>query len=143
VEHNRCRICGSEGWKVLPITLGNHLKEEYWGLIDSDFHFCPSPECDVVYFNNVSGVYFRKSELRRRVGIKEKDEPKPVCYCNRVTERDLLAALRESGSFEKALEITGAGKGGWCIITNPSGRCCEWHLRNYGEVGKRGKEVKS
>jgi hypothetical protein len=129
-----CKECGSGGMKVLPLTLGVHVKEIYWERIDDDFYFCPSESCNVVYFNNKSDVYLRKSDVKTKVGIKEKKEPKPLCYCNRVTERDLLKAMKKFGSFEKALDETKAGKGKWCVVTNPSGRCCEWYLRNYGKI---------
>ncbi|MET1123745.1 MAG: hypothetical protein ABWW66_00585 [Archaeoglobaceae archaeon] len=125
-----CKFCGSRGLKVLPLTLGAHLKEEHWDEIDENFYFCPSPDCEIVYFNNLRDVYFTKSDVRTRVGIKEKEEPKPLCYCNRVTERKLLEAVEKFG-LEKAIEITRVGKGRWCVVTNPSGRCCEWYLRDY------------
>ena len=134
-----CRECGSRGMKVLPLTLGVHVKEIYWDKIDDNFYFCPSESCDVVYFNNKSGVYFRKLDVKTRVGIKEREEPKPICYCNRVTEKSLLEAMEKFG-FDKALEKTKAGRGKWCVVTNPSGRCCEWYLRRYGKMKKEGGE---
>jgi copper chaperone CopZ/bacterioferritin-associated ferredoxin len=128
-----CRHCGSEGMKVVPLTLGVHVKEEHWSKIDENFYFCPSRECDVVYFNNISGVYLTKAEVKTRVGIKEDSEPRPLCYCNRVTDEMLRKAILEEGccsSIEEVQEVTGAGKGKWCITTNPSGRCCEWYLKD-------------
>ena len=51
--------------KVLPLTLGVHVKEIYWGRMDNNFYFYPSESCDV--------AYFRKSDIKTRMGIKEKD----------------------------------------------------------------------
>jgi len=124
----QCPECKNKGWKVLPLTVGAHVKEELWDKVNGEFFFCPSPDCDVIYYGT---HVFRLGELKTRVGLKVKDEPKPVCYCNRVTERALIETAEKFGK-EKALEITEAGKGGWCIVTNPSGRCCEWYLKKLG-----------
>jgi copper chaperone CopZ/bacterioferritin-associated ferredoxin len=130
---NICGRCGGEGMKVLPLTLGAHLAAEHWSKIDGSFYFCPTRGCEVVYFSNRSGVYFTKAEVKTRVGIKEEAEPKPLCYCNRVTEEMLRRAILEEGccsSMEEVQRHTGAGKGRWCVVTNPSGRCCEWYLKD-------------
>ncbi len=124
----RCPACGNEGWRVLPLTVGAHVKEELWSKVRGELYFCLSPHCDVVYYGS---EVFRLGDLKTRVGLKVKEEPKPVCYCNRVTERALMDAAKSFGK-EKALEITRAGKGRWCVVTNPSGRCCEWHLKRLG-----------
>ncbi len=130
---NICKHCGEEGMKVVPLTLGAHLRAEDWNRIDNSFYFCPSRECEVVYFSNSSGVYFTKREVKIRVGIKEKEEPKPLCYCNRVTEEMLRRAILEErccSSVEEVQSKTRAGRGRWCVVTNPSGRCCEWYLKD-------------
>ncbi len=128
-----CKRCGGEGMKVTPLTLGAHLGVEEWNKIDNSFYFCPSRECEVVYFSNRSGVYFTKREVKTRVGIKEREEPKPLCYCNRVTEEMLRRAVLEEkccSSVEEVQSRTRAGRGRWCVVTNPSGRCCEWYLKD-------------
>jgi len=136
----RCPECSTEGWRVLPLTVGAHVKEGLWSKIKGDFYFCSLESCEVVYFNEQT--VFRKGELKTRVGVKEREEPKPVCYCNRVTEKMLLEAAENFGK-EKAVEITGAGKGKWCVVTNPSGRCCHWHLERLGfPVGCEKKAAK-
>lgn len=128
-----CKRCETEGMKVVPLTLGVHVKEEYWDKIDEDFYFCPSQECDVVYFNNVKDVYLTEAEVKTRVGIKEDSGPKPLCYCNRVTDEMLRKAIIKEkccSTLEGVQEVTNAGKGRWCLTTNPSGRCCEWYLKD-------------
>lgn len=146
MSEDTCRNCGTKGFKVLPLTLGVHLGVDHWDKIDENFYFCPSPECEVVYFNNISGVYFKKSEIKTRVGIKEREEPKPLCYCNRVTEQMIKEAAERGYSAEEIIDSTGAGRGKWCIVTNPSGRCCEWYLKDiisrYAEGGKTSKKRK-
>ncbi len=128
-----CISCGIRGMKVLPLTIGVHLREENWDKIDDSFYFCPSPTCDVVYFSTRTGIYFRTSDLRTRVGIKETSPPSPLCYCSRVTREMLVHLIIEQRcctTLEEVQELTGAGKGRWCLTTNPSGRCCEWYLKD-------------
>ena len=38
------------------------------------------PECDVVYFGQDNSI-IEKSALRTVVGIKEKSDTFPICYC--------------------------------------------------------------
>ena len=128
-----CKRCGSTGMKVLPLTMGVHVKEEHWDRIDGGFYFCPSGECDVVYFNNTTGVYLTRAEVKTRIGIKESSPPRPLCYCNRVTEEMLRQVILEEkccSTLEEVQQVTKAGKGKWCLTTNPSGRCCEWYLKD-------------
>ncbi|MBE8540357.1 (2Fe-2S)-binding protein [Geoglobus acetivorans] len=117
-------ICGTKGWKVKKITLGNHLNPEYWHLLNEDFHFCPNPDCDVVYFSQK--VSFTVKEVKTKVFFKEKGSPKPLCYCKQVTEEDVIEAINKGArSVEEVEKMTGIGNGGHCLITNPSGRCCK------------------
>jgi len=116
-------ICGTEGWKVKKITVGNHLNPEYWHLLDESFYFCPNSDCEVVYFNE--NVTFTVKEVKTKVFFKEKGSPKPLCYCKQVTEEDVVQAIKDGArSVEDVERITGVGNGGYCIVTNPSGRCC-------------------
>ncbi len=116
-------ICGTEGWKVKKITVGNHLNPEYWHLLDESFYFCPNSDCEVVYFNG--NVTFTVREVKTKVFLKEKGSPKPLCYCKQVTEEDVVEAIRKGAkSVKEVEEMTEIGNGGHCMITNPSGRCC-------------------
>ena len=116
-------ICGIEGWKVGKITVGNHVNPEYWHLLSDDFYFCPNPECDVVYFDGKN--VFTTKEVKTKVFLKEKGSPKPLCYCKQVTEEDVIEAIKRGAeSVHDVEKLTGIGSGGYCIVTNPSGRCC-------------------
>jgi len=141
-------VCGTEGWKVKKITVGSHVNPEYWHLLSDDFHFCPNPECDVVYFDGK--VRFTVKEVKTKVFFKEKGSPKPLCYCKQVTEEDVIEAIKMGArSVEQVEEMTGIGNGGHCLVTNPSGRCCrpfyvkfiEGLLKEAGErAGEKGEE---
>lgn len=137
-QDNTCGCCGAEGSPVRPLTMHNMVKDELQSLIAEGFHFCSTPECKVVYFNNPSRRYFLKTDLKVRVGIKETEHPVTVCYCLGVSEADILREIAEKGccgTLEDIKRYTGARTGRECHLKNPSGRCCEEHVRQVIEKG--------
>ncbi|WMJ77149.1 MULTISPECIES: (2Fe-2S)-binding protein [unclassified Sedimentibacter] len=48
-----------------------------------------------------------------------------VCYCNHVTEQDIIVAI-ENGALtvKDVIEATGAMKNSNCAVNNPKGVCC-------------------
>jgi hypothetical protein len=88
------------------------------------YRFCRTRDCDVVYFADV--VIFRKPDLKVRIGIKETDDPIPLCYCFGYTREDVRRQIRERGSTDIPHLITAEVKGGFCAceVKNPAGSCC-------------------
>lgn len=128
-----CRECGHKGQSVLRNTLEYILKDERRKeLQDADYLFCTTATCEVVYFSNETQQYFRKGDVRVRVGIKETEDPVPVCYCFGYTQDRIFREIRESGASTALTYITEKVKAGQCRCEteNPSGRCC------LGEVNK-------
>ncbi len=78
-----CKECSNTGKPVMEITLKNMVKEPALEAIENPegFHFCETPTCEVIYFNNERQVYLHKQDVKARVGIKETENPVPVCYC--------------------------------------------------------------
>ncbi|MFN7105588.1 MAG: cation transporter [Pyrobaculum sp.] len=118
----RCPTCGVMGFLVLKATVVNHVREELWPKLSSRNWFCPNPTCQVVYFGD---LVITKELVKTRVFHKESSPDRPLCYCAGVTEAD---ARRHLATCCKTLEDlkkhTGLGTGRWCVVTNPSGRCC-------------------
>ncbi|MFQ5640385.1 MAG: hypothetical protein ACE5IR_20590 [bacterium] len=132
-----CNVCGHKGKPVLKMTPEHLLFEQQASqLSDVQYHFCMTQDCDVVYFSNASGQYFRKQDVRVRVGSKESDDPIPVCYCFNFTQAKIFDEIRTTGHSTAAAEITQKVKAGkcQCEIKNPSGRCC------LGEVNRTVKQ---
>jgi len=132
-----CPVTATAGHKVRQVTLGNHIRPEYWRRAWQDgFYFCSEPTCRLVYYNNVARVYFTQEEIRTRVGIKSGSPPTPVCYCMNVTEEDIIEEIqvkRCCDSLEDIKEYTRARTGKLCHITNPAGRCCGRHVTSVVE----------
>jgi hypothetical protein len=112
---------------VRRATLEHLLRpEKREEIIDDPYYFCETPECSIVYFSEVPLRYFGTEDLTVRVGLKETEEPIPVCYCFSFTERDIIEDVEQHWEGRIFKEITANVKAGLCAceIKNPSGRCC-------------------
>jgi len=48
-----------------------------------------------------------------------------VCYCNHVTEQDIINAIKDGAkSVKEVIEMTGAMQNSNCEVNNPKGECC-------------------
>src|SRR5579859_3897863 len=76
-----CARCGGIGRPVSTLTIEHMVKPQFLASASKPgFRFCASPECDVVYFHP-DGQQLCKADLQLRVGLKETEEPAPLCYC--------------------------------------------------------------
>lgn len=136
-----CKECGKEGKPVKEITLKSLVKKPRLQSIKvlDGFYFCETPDCEVVYFNNEQGSYLNKADVKVRVGIKETDDPIPVCYCFGWTRKKILNQFKQQGFSTAVQEISDKIKAGGCAceVNNPTGKCC------LGEVSKLVKSASS
>lgn len=132
-----CTSCGKRGNKVERRTLEHLIKSDSLkDIAESQHYFCKTPTCEVVYFDG-KGSVFPKAALTVRVGLKETEDPVPVCYCfgfTRKMMRDEIARQGETTIPETIKKEIQAGNCA-CDVKNPSGRCC------LGEVIQLAKEI--
>ncbi|MDR3565300.1 MAG: (2Fe-2S)-binding protein [Negativicutes bacterium] len=118
----QCPDCGSPGQAVPRETVrrlvGADIPET------ENFGVCLTSSCDVVYFS--LDRTFRQAEVRVPIAWKDGASPKYVCYCNRVTEDEIIRAVTEHGAktVAEVAKATGAMKNGNCLVNNPKGTCC-------------------
>jgi hypothetical protein len=95
-------------------------------LADHSYYFCAMPTCPIVYFSNEADSYFHKGDVKVRVGLKETEDPVPICYCFGFTEKMAHDEIRERGYSTIPDTIRAETKAGNCAceIRNPSGHCC-------------------
>jgi hypothetical protein len=128
-----CGACAIKGRKVENITVEHILKLGYKEQItDTQYYFCKTPSCDVVYFSNETQQYFIKEDLRVRVWLKEMEDTIPICYCfdhSAASVRDEIARTGRSTVVPSITAEIDAGNCS-CEVKNPSGHCC------LGEVSK-------
>ncbi|MFW9779853.1 MAG: hypothetical protein ACFFE8_13440 [Candidatus Heimdallarchaeota archaeon] len=137
-----CPLSGTKGIRLRRITMTNHVHPIYWShLTEKGFYFCKERDCPIVYFNNVTKVYFSQQELRVAVMHKMaiRSEGRPMCYCTGVLEEQILYELlitKCCDSLQDIQDFTGANQGKDCKITNPSGRCCGSWIKEVIEWAK-------
>lgn len=78
---SRGPICPLTGQATLPVDRATILGHVAVPVVpETDFGFCDRPSCAVVYVGH-NGTLISKDELRSRIGLKERIEPIPICYC--------------------------------------------------------------
>lgn len=132
-DATRCPESGTIGSKVELITVKALLRSGGLRRLDGrDYRYCPAPDCDVVYFDCASGSRLRKNDLVVRVGRKELEDPRPVCYCFDFTLTDLHNDLSTRGKTDIPERITEEIRAGHCAceVKNPEGSCCLGNVRD-------------
>ncbi len=122
-----CPECGSRSKRVDVLTVKSVVRQLAFGMAPAQYYFCEAPACDVVYFpSNTQAPTFHRGDLLVRVGLKEKHDPIPVCYCFGVSRRDIEDEVQRSGKSTMAERIKAEVKAGNCAceVKNPSGKCC-------------------
>lgn len=131
-----CLTCKGKGQSVTLRTMLLMLKPEFFDKVgESQYRFCASPDCPVVYFSQER--FFTRGDLRIRVGVKEKDGLISLCYCFGFNEQDLQAEIKTKGHTTIPQRISALTKERMCACEerNPSGACC------LGEVAKAVKRL--
>ncbi len=90
------------------------------------YRYCDAPGCDAVYFAEDGSHVFTKADLKVRVGAKESDPPRPICYCFNHTYEEIAEQIRRTGASGVPAEIRSRleTEGCDCVHTNPQGSCC-------------------
>ena len=133
-----CTRCGAASRPVKRRTVLLMLRPE---LLDrageGEYRFCTGPDCRVVYFTEGEGPCFTTDALRVRVGLKEKDDPVPLCYCFGFDEHHAREEIARTGRCSIPGSITALIRQGMCACPerNPSGACC------LGEVNRAVKRL--
>ena len=80
----------------------------------------------MVYFHPDGEQQLKKGDVRVRVGLKESEDPMPICYCFGFTEAMAREEIRATGKCTIPRRIAAEIKAGNCAceIRNPQGSCC-------------------
>ncbi len=100
--------------------------EQAEALTPQPYFFCDAPDCDTVYVSSLGDHLVTKDMLKVRVGIKETEDPIPLCYCFGYDRERVREDIRLKGDTDIQRVITERVRAGecWCEETNPSGGCC-------------------
>lgn len=138
VDHNRlplpdsvCPRCGEKGKPVQGQTVKAILSVSLRTFQDTEYRFCKTQDCPVVYFSVDDGEPFTVNQLRERVYQKEPENDEVhVCYCFRHTVGDIRNSSKESQTIIVE-DITAGINVGQCAcdLRNPQGSCCLGNVR--------------
>ncbi len=122
-----CPSCGAIGRVVGDKTIQSILEPaQALSLLAVGRRFCGTPSCATVYYGD-DGRAVTKDEIPIRVGLKEREDPIPLCYCFGFSVADVRREIAETGRCTISARIA-------CAIKNPSGACC------LGEVNRAVEE---
>jgi len=134
-----CPQCKMQGRPVERLTLKSLLRPDALARleVESDYQFCETPACSIVYFAAQSASVYTKDDLAVRVGRKETEDPIPLCYCFGHTKASVREEIQRTGHSTAPASIAAHIKVGrcGCDVNNPSGTCC------LGEVNMVIKEL--
>jgi hypothetical protein len=136
VGGSACPSCGIGGRVVADETIEAILEPaQALSLLAVGRRFCGTPSCEIVYYGD-DGRAVTKSEVPIRVGLKEREDPIPLCYCFGFSVADVRREIAKTGRCTIPAHITAEVRAGRCSceITNPSGTCC------LGEVNRAVKQ---
>ncbi|OGG54805.1 MAG: hypothetical protein A3F84_21850 [Candidatus Handelsmanbacteria bacterium RIFCSPLOWO2_12_FULL_64_10] len=110
-------------------------------LTPQPYYFCDALDCDTVYVSALGDHVITKDMLTVRVGIKETEDPIPLCYCFGYERKDVFDDIRLKGDTDIQKVITQRVRAGECRCeeTNPSGGCC---LGNISRAIKQARAMK-
>ena len=135
-----CPECNKKGKKVQRMTM-EHLVQpsQVSEIAPGQYFFCENSTCEAVYFSSPGKRIFHKQDLTVRVGLKETEEPIPICYCFGYTRKMAWDEIARTGRMNIPETIRAEIQAGNCAceIKNPSGACC---LGNVHQIVKEGKE---
>lgn len=119
----RCPQCGQKGTSVSTLTVKS-LVREHARVAPDDYFFCRTPHCEVIYFSRRD--LFQKRDVKVRVGLKETEDPIPLCYCFEYSQARIRSDVESNGSTDILEKIKAEVRAGYCAceVKNPSGECC-------------------
>ena len=135
-----CPECSEKGKKVQRTTMEHLVQPSLVSEIATgQYFFCESSTCKAVYFSSPGERIFHKQDLTVRVGLKETEDPVPICYCFGYSRKMAWDEIAETGKTEIPNKIKAEIQAGNCAceVKNPSGRCCLGNVTRAVKDGLR------
>ncbi len=126
---SRCPKCQSLGHPVGPQTLNAQLIAEVRRNLGETACFCPDGRCDVVYFDDFSGIVTRAS-FSKPISIKDFDAP--ICSCFGLCRDEIDEDIAEGTVVRtKAAILKAQSNEARCTTRAPNGRSCVAEVQGY------------
>ncbi|NLF80442.1 MAG: (2Fe-2S)-binding protein [Clostridia bacterium] len=115
------------GQAVTSATVEHFLNEDNRRrLADGEYYICLSEDCRVAYYCSDPPAIFEQNDINPPIWFKKDAAPKYICYCNKITEQQIMDAVTDQGAktLKDIMRLTGAMQNANCEINNPLGVCC-------------------
>jgi hypothetical protein len=124
-----CPRCGTQGETVGNETLETYLSAQQRGRVSDRANFCPSPRCEVAYFDSFERVIL-VSELSKPIYPKDPDAP--ICACFGLTCEEIEQDVAE-GVVTRTRTIVEKAKSteARCARLAANGRSCLAYVQKY------------
>jgi hypothetical protein len=124
-----CPHCGSKGEPVGGETLRSFLTDEQLRALTESANFCPSPECEVVYFDSFERKVLA-TDIQRPV--YPKDPTAPICACFGLTREDIEQDVRAGTRIRvKAILEKANSPDACCRTMAANGKSCVAYVQRY------------
>jgi len=140
-----CPACQNEGDHVRNVTVRHLVKKELIARTGQcDYRICMNQKCDVAYYSEDLSVVFGKEDLKVPLWYKEDASPRYACYCSRITEEDVIRAVREQNLTEMNTirKHYGPEAKCQCNVKNPTGKCCTNTFKEFIKKALAGRSNK-
>jgi hypothetical protein len=87
-----CPRCGAKGQQVGRDTLRAYVPQEKARTVTDPANFCPSPQCEVAYFDAFERVVLAADLI---APVYPKDVDAPICACFGLTRHDIELDIAE------------------------------------------------
>jgi len=126
-----CPECNQKGKVVQGQTVKALLSVSLRSIQNTDYYFCRTQSCPVVYYSADSKSVFTTSQLRERVYQKEPSvDDVFVCYCFKHTVSEIRNASPEARvSMVNDINTGIQANQCACDLRNPQGSCCLGNVR--------------
>ncbi len=126
---SRCPRCDSLGQTVGPQTLIARLGADYRKALAESGYFCPSEQCEVVYYDDFGGVV-KRDAMPGPIPIK--DFHAPLCACFGLTREEVEQDVDEGGvARTRAAVLRAQSDEARCATLAPNGRSCVPDVQGY------------
>lgn len=127
-----CPGCNGHTQEVKNITVKHFVLNSLENKVcEGNYRICLNKDCNVVYYDLEANVIFTEKDIKIPIWYKKDANPKYICYCNQVTEQQIINAVLNDGAkdIKDIIRLTGAMKNGKCELNNPLGKCCSLYIQ--------------
>ena len=125
----RCPRCGAIGQPVSRMIIDAYVIESERDHVSIPANFCPTPVCEVAYFDVFERVILTASLIKT---VYPKDPDAPICACFGLSAQDIDLDIQEGvNTRTKACVLKAKTAAARCNDLAANGRPCVMEVQRY------------